>query len=88
MSAARSVQAHTPCVWEDCDQEAVYCHGHAREFIDPLGKLKSHSALVAVLREIVDAYTARFGRGANYVGPVDDEIKAASAALAAAEGKA
>ena len=27
------------CIWDDCDQEAIYCEGHALEFVDPLGKL-------------------------------------------------
>lgn len=25
------------CVWEDCDQQALYCEGHAHEFVNPLG---------------------------------------------------
>ena len=25
------------CVWEDCDQEASYCEGHAHELVNPLG---------------------------------------------------
>ena len=23
------------CIWDDCDQEAVYCSGHARELVQP-----------------------------------------------------
>lgn len=25
------------CEWEDCDQEPVYCEGHAHELVNPLG---------------------------------------------------
>jgi hypothetical protein len=21
------------CIWDDCDQEAIYCEGHAREYV-------------------------------------------------------
>jgi hypothetical protein len=24
------------CIWDDCDQEAIYCEGHAREYVDPI----------------------------------------------------
>jgi hypothetical protein len=27
---------NTFCVWEDCDQEAQYCHDHAYELVNPL----------------------------------------------------
>lgn len=30
-----SQPATTGCIWEDCDQEAIYCAGHAREFAAP-----------------------------------------------------
>jgi hypothetical protein len=23
------------CIWDDCDQEAIYCEGHAREYAVP-----------------------------------------------------
>lgn len=25
------------CIWEDCDQTAIYCEGHAHELANPLG---------------------------------------------------
>lgn len=33
--AAAERQKHFYCTWEDCDQEAMYCEGHAKELINP-----------------------------------------------------
>lgn len=39
MSIASVGSGEPECIWEDCDQQAIYCEGHAREFVDPLGRL-------------------------------------------------
>ena len=28
-------ELQTSCIWEECDQEAIYCAGHAEEFMLP-----------------------------------------------------
>jgi hypothetical protein len=28
----KNIWAEKDCVWEDCDQEAVYCQGHALQY--------------------------------------------------------
>lgn len=48
----------------------------ARERADRIQKLE------AALWDVVEAYTARFGRGHRYIGPIDAEIEAARRALA------
>lgn len=51
LERARAVAAShsTPadCTCEDCDQRAIYCAGHAREFAAP-----ERDALLAALREV------------------------------------
>lgn len=32
---AQPVRALPLCIWEDCDQEAIYCAGHAKEYAAP-----------------------------------------------------
>ena len=29
---SKNIWAEKGCVWEDCDQEAIYCGGHALEY--------------------------------------------------------
>ncbi len=36
-----------PCIWDDCDQDAIYCAGHAKEYMQP-----AHDELVAALESI------------------------------------
>jgi hypothetical protein len=40
------------CVWDDCDQGAIYCAGHAREFVEGEPPVAS---LEAALREAIAA---------------------------------
>lgn len=39
----------TLCIWEDCDSDAIYCAGHAREYMEPLQT--KHDAVAARLSE-------------------------------------
>jgi hypothetical protein len=41
-----------PCVWDDCDQGALYCVGHATEFVT--GEAAQRE-MVAALREAIAA---------------------------------
>lgn len=40
------------CIWEDCDQQAVYCHGHALELANV-----SHEDEAIKLRHTVNSLT-------------------------------
>lgn len=58
-----SKPATTGCIWDDCDQEAIYCAGHAREFAAPAPPPKPVRGKFGVMR-ICAAYESGFGHGA------------------------
>ena len=43
------------CFWEGCDQEAIYCPGHAREYLQP--ELDALYAQVSDLKAEVELLT-------------------------------
>jgi hypothetical protein len=44
------------CIWEDCDQQGIYCAGHAREFVQP--QIDQLAAENARLREALEEAVA------------------------------
>lgn len=54
----------TCCIWEDCDQEPIYCEGHAREYVAgltaPAEVGKAEATLLRTLRETVKVAQAYF----------------------------
>ncbi len=52
----------TFCVWEDCDQEASYCEGHAHELVNPLGLQYAPPAL-----EVIDGVMSDKSQDADWL---------------------
>jgi len=57
LDALEAIQQDAMCIWEDCDQQAIYCEGHANELVNPLGvninQLRSRIAeLESALRQL------------------------------------
>ena len=57
------LKLHSECIWEDCDQEACYCAGHALEFAnvssegEAIRLRHTQTALAGVLRRIATEST-------------------------------
>ena len=78
------------CVWEDCDQEASYCEGHAHELVNPLGREFAPPAIevnedgvVTDKSQDADWLRARFFERSAEVEKLEERIE-----LATAEGEA
>jgi len=57
------------CIWDDCGNDAIYCEGHAREYMAPdLDRLRSLNAeLVKALECIADARPDRLNCNRDYI---------------------
>lgn len=49
--------------------------------------INAHDDLLAALRNVIDEYEYRFGKGGRLIGPIDSAIESARAAVAKATGK-
>jgi hypothetical protein len=68
------------CIWEDCDQEALYCEGHAEELMLPkLDALRAENTrLRAALEKIRDA-SPRGGSDMVHIAYLEEIARAALA---------